>query len=85
MATIAQGQLAGTLANNLIALQGFIAAMQKAVAAGANVNSITLITSTGIISFEAAISVPDTAILLNNLISLYGQLTTEWTNQLAGL
>jgi hypothetical protein len=85
MATIAQGQLAGTLANNLISLQGFIAAMQKAVTAGASVESITLITSTGIVSFDATISVPDTAILLNNLITLYGQLNAEWTNMLAAL
>ena len=87
MATIAQGQQAGQLASGLLALQTFINSAQVAVSAGVAVSAIS-ISYAGTLpnsTFQATFSAADSAVLLNALISLAGQLTTEWTNQLTAL
>ncbi len=85
MATIAQGQQAGILANGLVALQTFANALQAAINAGQSVNTVSVACGLTNISFAAPISVSDSAVLLNALISLAGQLSAEWTNQLNAL
>ena len=85
MATIAQGQLAGNLANGIIAVQAFVASMQQAVTSGQQLSTIQFnslvnqqASSIYFVS-PAPISVSDSAIFYNTVISLFNSLIAEWT------
>jgi len=87
MATIAQGQLAGVLADGLIDVQAFSSALQSAITAGQSVYSIALGVSGGVnqITFSAPLNQADSAVLMNDLIALAAKLTQSWTAQLTAL
>lgn len=88
MATIAQAQQAGQLANGLLALQTFVAGLQAAVAAGSTVQGISITTGAlQTISFSppSGLSAPDSATLMNTLVSLANGLSSEWTTTLNGM
>ena len=87
MATIAQGQQAGQLAAGLLALQAFMGSMQAAISGGASVGAISILYNgnTAASGFQAVLTPSDSAVLLNALISLAGQLQAGWTNQLTAL
>ena len=87
MATIAQGLQAGQLANGLTSLQTFTSAIQAALTANATIYQFS-IGINGVpapVSINLPLSVTDSATFLNAALTLAGQLSTEWTNQLAAL
>jgi hypothetical protein len=88
MATIAQGIQAGNLANGLNALAAFVQALQAATIAGQQITQIS-VTCVGLTNIQfyppSALSVADSATLLNELITLSNALSAEWTAALANL
>jgi hypothetical protein len=89
MATIAQGLLAGNLANGLNLLTAFTQALTAAVAANAQVSQITFQVTGQLspIQFNppGPLTVADSAALLNDIIGLANALNGEWTAQLNAL
>jgi hypothetical protein len=87
MASIAQGQQAGTLANGILALQAFATALQNAVAAGESIFAVTISASgqTTPINIQIQMNATDSATVINGIVPVIQGLITEWTNELAAL